>query len=94
MDLAVGTINKRMAELRWWAEEILEQNVIARVNDHCGSRAPHPRASAYRPQASTLRPYFSTTASNLSAMPLGRLVPASHFCTVDSLVFRKRANTG
>jgi hypothetical protein len=25
-------------------------------------------------------------ANSLSAMPLGRLVPASHFCTVDSLV--------
>ena len=40
------------------------------------------------PQASTFKPCFSTTASSLSAMPLGRLVPASHFCTVDSLVFR------
>ena len=39
-------------------------------------------------QASTFRPCFSTMASNLSAMPLGRLVPASHFWTVDSLVFR------
>ncbi len=39
-------------------------------------------------QASTLSPCFSTTASNLSAMPLGRFVPASHFWTVDSLVFR------
>ena len=27
-------------------------------------------------------------------MPLGRLVPASHFWTVDSLVLRKRAKTG
>ncbi len=27
-------------------------------------------------------------------MPLGRFVPASHFCTVDSLVFKYRANTG
>ena len=42
----------------------------------------------HRSQASTLSPCFSTTASSLSAMPLGRLVPASHFCTVDSLVFR------
>ena len=45
-------------------------------------------------QANTLRPCLSTTGSSFSAMPLGRLVPASHFCTVDSLVFRKRANTG
>jgi hypothetical protein len=28
------------------------------------------------------------------AIPLGRLVPASHFCTVDSLVFRYRAKIG
>ena len=39
-------------------------------------------------QESTFRPYFSTTASSLSAMPLGRFVPASHFWTVDSLVLR------
>ena len=32
--LAVGTIKNRMAELRWWAEKIGKQNVIARDNDH------------------------------------------------------------
>ena len=35
-DLAVGTIKNRMAELRWWAEKIGKQNVIARDNDHYG----------------------------------------------------------
>ena len=46
--------------------------------------------SGHRPgaQASTLSPCLSTTASNLSAMPLGRVVLAHHFCTVDSPVFR------
>lgn len=34
--LAVGTIKNRMAELRWWAEKIGKQNVIARGNDHYG----------------------------------------------------------
>ncbi len=34
--LAVGTIKNRMAELRWWAEKIGKQNVIARDNDHYG----------------------------------------------------------
>jgi hypothetical protein len=32
----VGTIKNRMAELRWWAEKIGKQNVIARDNDHYG----------------------------------------------------------
>lgn len=34
--LAVGTIKNRMAQLRWWAEKIGKQNVIARDNDHYG----------------------------------------------------------
>jgi len=34
--LSVGTIKNRMAELRWWAEKIGKQNVIARDNDHYG----------------------------------------------------------
>jgi len=34
--LALGTIKNRMAELRWWAERIGKQNVIARGNSHYG----------------------------------------------------------
>jgi hypothetical protein len=34
--LAPGTIKNRMAELRWWAEKIGKQNVIARDNEHYG----------------------------------------------------------
>ncbi len=34
--LAVGTIKTRMAELRWWAEKIGKQNVMAPDNDHYG----------------------------------------------------------
>jgi hypothetical protein len=34
--LAIGTIKNRMAELRWWADKIGKQNVIARDNDHYG----------------------------------------------------------
>jgi hypothetical protein len=34
--LTVGTIKNRMAELRWWAEKIGKQNVIARDNDYYG----------------------------------------------------------
>ena len=59
-------------------------------SDHSEWRIDGRSQSGHWPQAqaNTLSPCFSTTASNLSAMPLGRLVPASHFCTVDSLVFR------
>jgi hypothetical protein len=32
--LAVGTIKNRMAELRWWAEKIGRQQVVARDNAH------------------------------------------------------------
>ncbi len=34
--LAVGTIKNRMAELRWWAEKIGKQNVVARDNERYG----------------------------------------------------------
>ena len=34
--LAAGTIKNRMAELRWWAEKIGKQNVVARGNDEYG----------------------------------------------------------
>ena len=35
-DLAVGTIKNRMAVLRWWAEKVDKQNVVARSNDYYG----------------------------------------------------------
>lgn len=34
--LAVGTIKVRMSVLRWWADKIQKQNVIARDNEHYG----------------------------------------------------------
>jgi|CXWL01.1.fsa_nt_gi hypothetical protein len=36
--------------------------------------------------ARTFSPCFRTTDSSLSAMPLGRFAPVSHFWTVDSLL--------
>ena len=35
-DLAIGTIKNRMAVLRWWAEKVDKQNVVARSNEHYG----------------------------------------------------------
>jgi len=35
-ELAVGTIKNRMSVLRWWAEKVAKQNVIARSNEHYG----------------------------------------------------------
>ena len=35
-NLATGTIKNRLAELRWWAEKIGKQNVLARDNEHYG----------------------------------------------------------
>jgi hypothetical protein len=35
-NLSIGPIKTRMAELRWWAEKIGKQNVIARDNDQYG----------------------------------------------------------
>ena len=35
-DLSVGTIKNRMAAMRWWAQKVDRQNVIARSNDHYG----------------------------------------------------------
>ena len=34
--LTVGTIKNRMTELRWWAEKIDKQKVVARDNEHYG----------------------------------------------------------
>ena len=34
--LAVATIKNRMTALRWWAQKVDRQNVIARTNDHYG----------------------------------------------------------
>jgi hypothetical protein len=34
--LSVGTIKNRMAALRWWAQKVDRQNVIARSNDYYG----------------------------------------------------------
>jgi hypothetical protein len=34
--LSVGTIKNRMTVLRWWAQKVGRQNVIARQNDHYG----------------------------------------------------------
>lgn len=44
--------------------------------------------------ARTSWPCLRTTDSNLSAIPLDRLLPDSHFRTVDSLVLRYRTKTG
>ena len=35
-ELSVGTIKNRMAAMRWWAQKVDRQNVIARSNDHYG----------------------------------------------------------
>jgi hypothetical protein len=35
-DLSVGTLKNRMATLRWWAQKVDRQNVIARSNEHYG----------------------------------------------------------
>jgi len=35
-ELSVGTIKNRMAAMRWWAQKVDRQNVIARSNEHYG----------------------------------------------------------
>lgn len=35
-DLSIGTIKNRMSALRWWAEKIDKQSVVARSNRHYG----------------------------------------------------------
>src|SRR5690606_37182930 len=51
-----------------------------------GHRGPH--------QAKAFNPCFLATCSSLSAIPLGRFAPDSHFATVLSVVLRYLANTG
>jgi hypothetical protein len=36
-------------------------------------------------------PFFCTRCSSLSAAPVGRFWPISHFCTVETLVFKTAA---
>ena len=59
------------------------------IGDRIPITSPH-NFSIFRNsfQASASRPCFSTTASSLSAIPLGRFAPVSHFSIVDSLVLR------
>src|SRR3984885_9617254 len=45
------------------------------------------------PQATISSPFFCTRCSSLSAVPVGRFWPISHFCTVETLVFRRAAKT-
>ena len=35
-DLSIGTIKNRMTAIRWWANKINKQNVVARSNEHYG----------------------------------------------------------
>jgi len=39
--LSAGTIKNRMTELRWWAEKVAKQGVIAKGNDHYGIARRH-----------------------------------------------------
>ena len=34
--LSIGTIKNRMAAIRWWANKVNKQNVVARSNEHYG----------------------------------------------------------
>jgi len=34
--LAIGTIKNRMAVIRWWAQKVDKQNVVAKSNEHYG----------------------------------------------------------
>ena len=34
--LSIGTVKNRMAALRWWAQKVDRQNVVARSNEHYG----------------------------------------------------------
>jgi len=35
-DISVGTIKNRLTVIRWWAQKVNRQNVVARSNDHYG----------------------------------------------------------
>ncbi len=66
------------------------------IDEGCSMMGPSAFTAVQpcRIYASTPSPCFWTTANNLSAMPLGCLLPDSHFWTVDSLVLRYLAKTG
>ena len=35
-DISVGAIKNRLTVIRWWAQKVNRQNVVARSNDHYG----------------------------------------------------------
>ncbi|GKW35410.1 hypothetical protein PEC730217_41900 [Pectobacterium carotovorum subsp. carotovorum] len=47
-----------------------------------------PKITSPITQTNTFNPCFCTTVSSFSDNPLGRFTPLSHFCTVETLVFR------
>jgi hypothetical protein len=57
------------------------------------------RTSKARPQRThsqhitASKPIFCTRCSSLRAVPVGRFWPISHFCTVETLVFKTAAKT-
>ena len=53
-ELSTGTIKNRMAVLRWWAQKVDKQNVVARSNDHYG--IPNRQFVTNTSKAKTLHP--------------------------------------
>ncbi len=76
-NLSSGTIKNRMSELRWWAQKVGKENVVAKGNDHYGidKRAYVTNVSKSRTLISTalqlVTDYRSTTAIDLTSHAKG-----------------------
>jgi site-specific recombinase XerD len=53
-NLSAGTVKNRMAALRWWAQKVDRQNVIARSNEHYG--IPERNLRGHGSKAKTVDP--------------------------------------
>jgi len=82
--------NKKYIE--FVANNVADREFLAKSSVHVTGAYSDLRCYFYFHNTASM-PLRCTRFSSLSDGPLGRLLPTSHFCTVDTLVFKMAANT-
>ena len=71
-ELSTGTIKNRIAVIRWWAQKVDKQNVVARNNEHYGIPDRRCKTQEYRgliEQARRQVPDFNVTTDIIVGFP-------------------------
>lgn len=76
--LAVRTLKNRMTVMRWWAEKVGKQNVIARENSHYGIRSD-VRKLDLSPRAYRLRKFILKPSNEAYGEVLAQTYPPPRF---------------